>query len=182
MGQLTGSFGNTSLLGTALAMAVSIVGADSAFAQSIGRCSQQQTVSSQRQTLNCEAGLSIVVERGARYQLVDRNADGHLDAIKLNGKAVLVDVDSNRFRGGFEVVTPQAIAAVRGTRWAVDADRAKTSVLVLRGRVAVNRASGGPGVRLGPGQGVDVDNGRTQLQVTRWKQPRVDALMARLGQ
>jgi hypothetical protein len=38
-------------------------------------------------------------------------------------------------------------------------------------------------VQLGPGEGVDVDRGSTEpLTVKRWGQPRVDALMARLGQ
>jgi hypothetical protein len=38
-------------------------------------------------------------------------------------------------------------------------------------------------VQLGPGEGVDVDRGGAEpLTVQRWSRPRVDALMARLGQ
>ncbi|MFT4185102.1 MAG: FecR domain-containing protein [Rhizobium sp.] len=176
MTQMSGIFGLVLTAGILSGAAV-----DPALAQATN-CSRQPAVSDRRQTLDCEPGLSITVERGAHYRLADRNGDGQVDAIVLNSKAALVDVDSGRIRGGFEVVTPQAIAAVRGTRWAVDAERGKTSVLVLRGRVAVNKVSTGEGVTLGRGQGVDVDRGRSPLRVTQWGQARVNALMARLGQ
>ena len=120
-----------------------VIGAGTAFAQIVSNCPLQPTVSTERRTLNCQPGLSITVERGAHFHLADRNRDGRVDAIVLDSKAALVDVDSSRVQGGFEVVTPQAIAAVRGTRWAVDVQRGKTSVLVLRGRVAVNKVSTG---------------------------------------
>ncbi|MDL2407339.1 FecR domain-containing protein [Rhizobium calliandrae] len=171
----------TSFLGAAVVVVLCAVEANSALAQTTG-CSLRPAVSAQRQTLNCEPGLIITIERGASYQLSDRNRDGRVDAIVLNSRAALVDVDSARIRGGFEVVTPQAIAAVRGTRWAVDAQRGKTSVLVLRGRVAVNKISTGEGVTLRQGQGVDVDRGRSPLRVTSWGQARINALMGRLGQ
>lgn len=173
----------SNFLCTALAMGVvSIVSSETASAQAASKCSLQPAVSTERQNLNCEPGLSITVERGAHYQLADRNHDGQIDAIVLSGKAALVDVDSRRIKGGFEVVTPQAIAAVRGTQWAVDVQPNKTSVLVLRGRVAVNKVSTGQGVTLGKGQGVDADRGRSPLRVIPWERQRVSALMTRLGQ
>ncbi|HEX8046667.1 FecR domain-containing protein, partial [Rhizobium sp.] len=120
------------ILGVVLAAGVlCTISTGSASAQAAANCSLRPTVSAERQTLNCEPGLSITIERGAHYRLADRNRDGQVDAIVLSSKAALVDVDSSRIQGGFEVVTPQAIAAVRGTRWAVDAQRGKTSVLVL---------------------------------------------------
>lgn len=171
------------MFGLALAAALlCVVNAGAASAQAGSNCPLRPTVSSERQTLNCEQGLSITVERGAHYRLADRNRDGRIDAIVLDSKAALIDVDSNRLRGGFEVVTPQAIAAVRGTRWAVDVKSATTSVLVLRGRVAVNKISTGQGVTLGRGQGVDADRSRAPLHVNQWAQARISALMARLGQ
>lgn len=171
------------ILGVALAAGIlSVINVDSASAQATANCSLQPAVSNERQTLNCEPGLSITIERGAHYRLADRNHDGRVDAIVLSGKAALVDVDSSRVKGGFEVVTPQAIAAVRGTRWAVDVKPGKTSVLVLRGRVAVNKVSTGQGVTLGMGQGIDADRGRSPLRVVPWAQPRISALMTRLGQ
>jgi hypothetical protein len=134
------------------------------------------------QTLHCEGGITIVAENGARYSLKDRNHDGHIDSAELNSKALLLDVPKQPHDKTFQVTTPQAIAAVRGTKWAVDAADDKTSVFVARGRVVVGRSgNGGQRVVLGPGEGVDVE-ATGPLTVKRWAPARVAALMARLGQ
>ncbi|MBI5263638.1 MAG: FecR domain-containing protein [Bradyrhizobium sp.] len=135
------------------------------------------------QTVQCEGGITIVAENGAQYTLSDNNRDGRVDAVELSSKALLVE--ATRRSGGkrFQVNTPQAIAAVRGTRWAVDVAEGKTSVFVVNGSVRVGgRARDGRGrVVLGPGEGVDVE-ATAPLLVKRWGQARVSALMARLGQ
>lgn len=182
MAPTAGFFSISRSFGIVVAAGLLALDTGSALAQTARGCSLEPAVSARRQTLSCEPGLSITIEGGARYQFADHNGDGNVDSVRLNSKAVLVDVDGSKRRGGFEVVTPQAIAAVRGTRWAVDTISGKTSVLVLRGRVAVNKRSTGAGVTLGRNQGVDVDSGRSPLRVTRWGQPRIDALMDRLGQ
>ncbi len=133
------------------------------------------------QTWRCGSGITIVAENGARFELKDANRDGRIDAVELSSKALLVDVPRKPGGTPFKVLTPQAIAAVRGTKWAVDAADAKTSVFVTNGRVGVIRRAGGRGVVLGPGEGVDVE-ATGPLTVKTWGQPRVDALMARLGQ
>ncbi|KJC35275.1 membrane protein [Bradyrhizobium sp. LTSP849] len=143
------------------------------------------------QTWRCDNGITIVAENGARFELKDANRDGHIDSIELSSKALLVEVPKKPGGNPFKVLTPQAIAAVRGTKWAVDvADAktsdaktsdAKTSVFVANGRVGVSRRARGRAVVLGPGEGVDVD-ATGPLTVKQWGQPRVDALMARLGQ
>jgi len=122
-----------------------------------------------------------VAEDGAKFELKDRNRDGHVDSAELSGKALLVQVPKKPGGNRFNVLTPQAIAAVRGTKWAVDAADGKTSVLVVDGRVSVGRSAGGRAVVLGPGEGVDVEVTGTLL-VKRWAPPRVAALLARLGQ
>jgi ferric-dicitrate binding protein FerR (iron transport regulator) len=133
------------------------------------------------QTLRCDNGITIVAENGAKFELKDRNRDGHVDSAELSGKALLVEVPKKPGGNRFDVLTPQAIAAVRGTKWAVDAADGKTSVLVVNGRVSVRRPAGGRPAVLGPGEGVDV--GATgALVVKRWAPPRVTALLARLGQ
>jgi ferric-dicitrate binding protein FerR (iron transport regulator) len=129
MGRPFGRFGVT------LAALLFIIGSHGAQAQS--QCSLQQVGGTSRQILHCGDGIIITAEAGARYQLIDRNRDGKVDKVSLSDKAILLDVDSAKVSGGFQVVTPQAIAAVRGTRWAVDVQGGKTSVLVLRGRVGV---------------------------------------------
>lgn len=133
------------------------------------------------QTLRCDNGITIVAESGARFELKDNNRDGHIDSIELSSKALLVEVPKKPGGNRFKVLTPQAIAAVRGTRWAVDASDGKTAVFVADGRVAVSRRAGGKSVVLGVGEGVDVE-GPGALVVKRWGAPRVAALMARLGQ
>lgn len=171
------------LLRIALVTALCTFGTGAAFAQSaVDGCTLKPVVGTVRQTLQCGPGISIVAERGARFQFSDHNGDGKADSVALNGKALLLDVDSNIVKGGFDVETPQAIAAVRGTRWVVDVYNGKTSVLVLRGRVSVRRPDARSGVSLGRGQGVDVAAGSGPLRLTRWPAKRVNALMARLGQ
>ena len=134
------------------------------------------------QTLRCPGGGSIVAEDGATYTLRDRDRDGEVDSVNLGSKAMLLEAPKQRVGRRFEVITPQAIAAVRGTKWAVDAQAATTSVLVLTGQVSVSRRTGGSRVVLGPGEGVDVEAGSGPLTVKRWPEARVNALLARLGQ
>ena len=132
------------------------------------------------QTLHCGSGVTIIAEDGARFTLrTDRK--GRVDAVELDGKAVLIEVPARPGGKKFEVITPQAIAAVRGTKWAVDVGEGKTSVFVVNGRVGVGRRTGGHGVTLRPGEGVDVEPG-APLTVKRWAPARVSSLLARLGQ
>jgi hypothetical protein len=133
------------------------------------------------QTLRCEGGVTIVAENGARFTLQDSGGKGRADAIELNGKALLIEVPKKSGGNKFQVITPQAIAAVRGTKWAVDTAENKTSVFVMNGRVAVGRRTGSHSVTLGAGEGVDVEAAGT-LTVKRWPSARVSALLARLGQ
>lgn len=167
-----------SMATTALAL-LAAAGAASAQQPDLG-CKRSPTTN-QAVTVRCGGGLTIITENGAKFTLLDRDGNGRIDAVNLESKAVFVKAPKNKTGKPFEVITPQAIAAVRGTKWAVDADGAKTSVFVDSGRVAVRRAAAPGQVVLGPGEGVDVDAGTTPLEVKRWPAPRVAALMARLG-
>ncbi|UVK37850.1 FecR family protein [Mesorhizobium sp. AR10] len=154
---------------------------DTALAQDAG-CTFEPVAGTSRQILRCQEGLTIIVEDGARFTLVDRDGNGNADAVRLRRKALLLEAPASGAKGGFVVVTPQAIAAVRGTKWTVDVGQGKTSVFVLRGRVAVQRPASTAGVVLRPGEGVDVEAGTGALTIKRWPAKRVSALMARLGQ
>ena len=132
------------------------------------------------QTLQCDTAITIVTEDGAKFELKDHNRDGRVDSVELSNKALLIEVPKKPGGNRFNVVTPQAIAAVRGTKWAVDASGGKTSVFVVDGSVNVARPAGGGDVVLKPGDGVDVEPTGT-LIVKRWPPARVAALMARLG-
>jgi len=154
-----------------------------AFAQvGDGKC-QPVGATGTAQTLRCDGGITITAENGAQYTLSDTNRDGRLDSVELDSQALLLEVAKVPNGKRFTVTTPQAIAAVRGTKWAVDTTGQKTSVFVVNGRVAVRRRSPADrqNVTLGPGEGVDVE-GSAPLIVKRWPLARVNALMARLGQ
>jgi ferric-dicitrate binding protein FerR (iron transport regulator) len=144
-------------------------------------CSTEHSANT-AQTLRCGGGVTIVAEDGAKFTLQDRDSNGGVDSVNLQSKALLIDAPKQHGKKRFEVTTPQAIAAVRGTKWAVDAQETRTSVLVLRGRVAVRRPAIAGQVVLGPGDGVDVDPGNGPLIVKHWPEARVTALLARLGQ
>ncbi|TLX09195.1 FecR family protein [Rhizobium sp. MHM7A] len=163
----------------AAALTAGLIPHEAALAQSAG-CAISRDAGARR-TFSCPGGVKVTAEAGASFGLSDRNGDGSPDSASLRRKAILVDVDGSQHTGGFQVVTPQAIAAVRGTQWAVDVAGGKTSVLVVRGSVAVRRPVGEP-VVLTPGEGVDVISGAEPLLVRRWPAPRVAALLARLGQ
>jgi hypothetical protein len=166
---------------TCMVIICAIGGIDAASAQpaATGCASEQKSNAAQ---MRCRDGLIIVAEDGARFTLQSHGKSGDVDGVDLQSKALMVDAPKQKGKQRFQVITPQAIAAVRGTKWAVDAQASRTSVLVLQGQVAVGRPGGGKQVVLGPGEGVDVDAGAEPLVVKRWGQPRVDALLARLGQ
>lgn len=170
---------STILRGSAAASLLLVLLPGTVLAQTSG-CALQNSDGGRR-ILRCPGGVTVTAEAGASYTLNDRNGDGSPDSASLRRKAILVDVDSAKHAGGFQVVTPQAIAAVRGTQWAVDVGGGQTSVLVVRGAVAVRRPQGGA-VVLGPGEGVDVRAGTGSLEVRRWPAARAAALLARLGQ
>lgn len=154
-----------------------------AFAQAGDVKCQPANSTSTAQTLRCDGGITIIAENGAQYRLSDANHDGRVDSVELGSQALLLEVPKVPKGKRFTVTTPQAIAAVRGTRWAVDTTGQKTSVFVVNGRVAVRRRSPADrqNVVLGPGEGVDVESSGP-LVVKRWPAARVNALMARLGQ
>jgi len=167
---------------TCLVIMCTTIGVDVASAQQApAGCSSEQGANATR-TLRCRDGLIIVAEDGAKFTLQSHGKSGDVVAVDLQSKAVLVDAPRQKGQNRFKVITPQAVAAVRGTKWAVDAQQSRTSVLVLSGQVAVQRPGGGGEVVLGAGEGVDVEPGTDALVIKRWPQPRVDALLARLRQ
>lgn len=129
-------------------------------------------------TLDCGHGLRITVERSARYAVEDGDGDGRADRLRLDRGGALVTVEPGS--GGFQILTPRAVASVRGTEWAVDAAPDVTSVFVVTGRVAVTPRGGGTGVVLQAGEGVDV-RGPGPQRAIRWGAARVAALLARFG-
>jgi ferric-dicitrate binding protein FerR (iron transport regulator) len=167
----------------AMAAAILLLGVDVASAQqNTGGCSIEQIGGTSRHLLRCNNGLSAIAEAGASYVVLDRNRDDSADAVRLTNRALLLEVEQPQAGPQIEVIAPQAIAAVRGTKWAVDVQANRTSVFVVRGSVAVRRSSGANEVVLGAGDGVDVEAGTGPLVVRQWPAARVAALLARFGQ
>jgi hypothetical protein len=153
-----------------------------AFSQSASLgCTLQRTASGH--TLRCQNGVTIQAERTSRYSLIDRNGDGLADGVRLRQKGLLLDARRRLSpRSGFVVVTPQAIAAVRGTKWAVDVQGRSTAVFVVNGVVSVEKTVSGDAVSLRAGQGVDVDRSAEPVVIKRWPAERVAALLGRFRQ
>jgi ferric-dicitrate binding protein FerR (iron transport regulator) len=133
-----------------------------------------------REVLHCADGVEIVAERAARYELVPARGRRGVTGARLNAGGLLVTFPPAR-RGGFKVITPHAVASVRGTTWAVDVRAARSSVFVREGSVAVSRRGSPRAVVLRAGDGVDVEADTAPLRVNRWGRERVLHLLARFG-
>jgi hypothetical protein len=163
-------------IAAALVVAVAFSTAVPASAQS--GCTVTSLTDPPREVLRCRGGLTVEAERATRYRLID-GRPGEPTAAEVTARAILIDLRPGR-RSGFQVLTPHAIASVRGTIYAVDVSAGQTSVFVAQGRVAVrDRGEAGP-VLLGAGQGVDVVPGRP-LEVKTWGRERAANLLARFG-
>ena len=160
-----------------ISMALVVLASDAA-AQGRQRCTIATLTDPARDVVRCP-GVSFEAESKARHKLIDGNRDGTPESAHVTDGAVLVDIEGAP-RGGFQVLTPHATAAVRGTTYAVDVQQTQTSVFVVDGRVAVGDAQTRDRVVLGPGQGVDVIPGQ-RLEVKTWSQQRARRLLARFG-
>jgi len=127
--------------------------------------------------LRCGDELSVRIARGTRYKLITREGQPLPSGAELDSGALMIEGDKP-----FQILTPHAIAAVRGTKWAVEVKAKQSSTLVISGAVEVKRRDGKQTVTLKDGEGVDVARGGGPLEVKRWKKKRVRALLARFGQ
>jgi ferric-dicitrate binding protein FerR (iron transport regulator) len=133
------------------------------------------------QILRCGDSLTIHTAPGTRYRL-ENQAQGAPAAARLDTGALMIEFHGNAGQQNFQILTPQAIASVRGTKWIVDAAAGQTSTFVIAGTVSVSRRHDGRSADLGPGEGLDVGSGSGPVVVKRWPATRVKALLARFGQ
>jgi hypothetical protein len=133
------------------------------------------------QILRCGSNLTARPAAGTVYRPVIQSLPFPPPALQLDDGALIIEFQPRAHRREFQILTPEAIASVRGTRWAVERKPGKTSVLVLQGAVEVARA--GPTadafVVLREGEGVDVVVSSEPLQVKHWSPERVKALLDR---
>jgi ferric-dicitrate binding protein FerR (iron transport regulator) len=132
--------------------------------------------------LQCRQELTVRPAKDAQYRPLYKKGQQVPAAIQLNGGALLMEFHPASPQDKFQILTPLAIAAVRGTRWAVDVTPAQTSTLVLEGTVAVTNRRLNKYVLLTDGQGVDITPGDTTVTEKQWGEVRVRALLARFGE
>jgi ferric-dicitrate binding protein FerR (iron transport regulator) len=132
--------------------------------------------------LRCGNGVTIRNAPGTRYQVLDQGGQRPPDGARLDSGALMIEFAPSTRQRGFQILTPHAIAAVRGTKWAVEVIPERTSTLVLSGVVEVKRPRGRRGALLHAGEGADVSGEAGPIVVKRWAKPRVEALLARFGQ
>lgn len=164
-------------IGAALLLAVLGMQTVGAAAQP-GGCRSVSRDHPPRKIFTCPGGLVIEAEAAAGLRIGPAPDGKRPKRAELDRKAVLIDLAPGS--GPFEILTPQAIASVRGTVYAVDVAKSTTSVFVRRGRVRVLRRRGPGAVTLGPGEGVEVSSGGA-LVVKHWPRQKVSRLMARFG-
>lgn len=150
-----------------------------ALAQEINGCKQTNLTDPPRVVYTCENGLVIEAEALAEIETAQDGSTATPQAIQLNNNAVLISLPTGQ--GPFQIMTPHAIASVRGTTYVVDVTVAKTAVFVVEGVVAVVKDDKGTTVDLKAGEGVTVSNESPLLEVKTWPQTKVAALMARFA-
>jgi ferric-dicitrate binding protein FerR (iron transport regulator) len=169
-----------------LRMPVIVVGAvftfsiNSVLAQVPGCTPEEATSGPPRRILRCAGGFSLEVEHAASLRVIPRNSKEAPEAVELEGGGILVDYPKAP-RRGFQILTPHAVASVRGTSWIVDVTGPRTSVFVIHGKVGVSRRGTSIVVTLASGDGVDVEPGAAPLVRKRWAPARAAALLARFG-
>lgn len=133
--------------------------------------------------LRCgEEDLTIRIAANTDYQLTQTQGQALPRGARLKSGALMIDFKPSARQRNFQILTPHAIAAVRGTVWAVEVKPEQSSTLVVSGSVQVTRANGSRGVTLTAGEGADVTAGTGPITVKRWGEPRVKALLARFAQ
>jgi len=132
--------------------------------------------------LQCGQELIVRPAHGARFRPIYVKGRTLPSEIRLDDGAILIDYHPQSEDARFQILTPLAIAAVRGTRWAMDVTSARTSTLVLSGAVAVTNRRLNQFVVLRDGEGVDITPSDTSMTQKRWGEARVRALMARFGE
>lgn len=131
--------------------------------------------------LQCGDLVTAHLAEGSVVHPVGRAKASVPSGLRLQTGAALIEFKPQAGAENFRILTPEAIAAVRGTTWAVQVEKGKTSVFVVTGKVEVRARVGDAKVSLGPGEGVDVARSARTLEVKHWGEARVRQLLALFG-
>ncbi|UES56211.1 iron dicitrate transport regulator FecR [Roseibium aggregatum] len=156
-----------------------LAASSTAMAQNVNGCERTQVQDPPRTVFQCANGLVIEAEAASAFNIDTAAGATRPEDVDLETDALLIEVEPGS--GPFQVRTPHAIAAVRGTIYAVDVGPERTSVFVLRGHVSVSRPDGSDTVLLAAGEGADVAPGLPFAPAT-WSAERAAGLMSRFGQ
>jgi ferric-dicitrate binding protein FerR (iron transport regulator) len=167
---------------TIVAAAVLLSGAVSAGAQTSACVLVPDAQNPPEKILRCGDGLVVRPAHDTTYHSVDQNGTQQPNELQLDAGALMIEFHPSNGHPTFQIRTPYAIAAVRGTKWVVEVGSGKTSTFVIAGYVAVSRPRGEQTVLVRATQGVDVSPGSGPIVVQQWAASRVRALLARFGQ
>lgn len=147
-------------------------------AQAPENCQLQRLSQPDRHVLRCTGGLVITLDAAAQIGL-HVNPDDPPRVVDLKRGSILIEVEPGS--APTQVQSRHAIAAVRGTEFAVEDTGERSAVFVVSGRVRVfHRDSGFGSVSLRGGEGVDVAAAE-RLVVKSWGKARIEELMSRFG-
>ena len=132
--------------------------------------------------LRCGDYLTVRAARGARFRPVYEKGQPLPAAVRLDDGALLIEFQPGSGLDQFQILTPLAIAAVRGTKWAVEVTSARDSTLVLSGTVQVTNRRFNRYVLVSDGEGVDITPTDTSMTTKHWGDARVRALLSRFGE
>ena len=133
-------------------------------------------------TLKCGQELTVRPAHGTSYRALYKRGQQLPAAIRLDDGALLIEFHPDTQQIEFQILTPLAIAAVRGTEWAMEVGPKRTSALVLEGAVTVTSRRLNQYVVLTEWRGVDISEGDTSLTQKQWGEARVRALLSRFGE
>jgi hypothetical protein len=133
-------------------------------------------------TLQCGDNLTVRAAQGTRYHPLYKKGDPLPVGIRLDDGALLIEYRPVSPQDKFQILTPLAVAAVRGTKWAMEVVPGRTSTLVLSGAVAVTNRRLNQYVILTWGQGIDITAADTSMVQRLWREGRVRALLSRFGE
>jgi FecR protein len=132
--------------------------------------------------LQCGQSLTVRPTPGTTYQPLYKKGDPLPVGMRLTDGALLIEYHPAKPNEKFQILTPLAIAAVRGTKWAVDVTKDQTSTFVVTGTVVVTNRRLNQFVVLTEGKGVDITPTDTSVVARTWGDDRVRALLSRFGE
>lgn len=147
-------------------------------AQTFSGCTRTELTDPARVVYQCVGGVTLEAEAATALGIREQAADDRPTDAEVSSEGLYIEVTPGS--GPFQIRTPHAIAAVRGTVYVVDVSQTETAIFVRRGEVSVSHADGSGEALLSPGLGVDVTPGEP-LVTKRWPAERVRNLLLRFG-